>query len=499
MSEFSLNSIDLLELNNMKKYIIPFVLVFILSQPINAQEKWSLEKCIMHSQKSSIAINQSELGISQADLNMNQAKQNRYPTLNGNSNLNWNFGRTIDPTTNEFITETFFSNNFGLNTGVTLFNGFRINNTIKQSEIDLEAAKADTEQMRRNVALQVASNFLNVLFAQENIAVSERQLQLNEQQLDQVNKLINAGSRPEAERLNLEAQIAQSEQSLISSKNNLDISVLQLKQVLRLDPSFPLEIESPTENIEVTTDPDMIDFEEAFASAKQNRPDLVANEMRIQSAVLGEKIAKAGLYPSISAGGSLGSAYSNQGRTVDGFTTQTSETGVNVSGDLPVIGAVNNVPITLSSTQDVPNIIKQPYTDQLDQNLSYGFGVGLNIPIYNRGTTKNSIQRAKLNAINAQLNYDQNIETLKITVQQALADARAAKKKLEASEKSLEAQRLAFENTNKRLEIGAANTFEWENQKTQMENAEINRLIDKYDYLFKIKILEFYLGKPLKL
>ena len=104
-----------------------------------------------------------------------------------------------------------------------------------------------------------------------------------------------------------------------------------------------------------------------------------------------------------------------------------------------------------------------------------------------------------MNAINAQYNYDQNLETLKITVQQAIADARAGKKKLEASEKSLEAQKLAFENTTKRLEIGAANTFEWESQKTQMENAEVQKLIDKYDYLFKVKILEFYLGKKLKL
>jgi len=473
-----------------------FCLLFTI--PALAQETWSLEKCILHSQKASIAINQSELGISQADINLDQAKQARYPRLNANTGVNWNFGRTVDPTTNEFNTETFFSNNYGINSSVTLFNGFRIKNTIKQSALELDAAKSDTEQMRRTVALQVASNYLNVLFAKENIILSNKQLALSQQQLDQVNKLINAGARPESERLNLEAQIAQSEQVQITAKNTLDIAVLQLKQVLRLDPSYSMGVEAPND-FEITTDPDLINFEEAFIEAQKNRPDLYANELRIQSAIMGERIAKSGLYPSVSVGGNIGSAYSNRGRTVDGFRTERNETSVDFSADIPGLPPIVDQAVTLSSEQQVPIIVDQAYLDQLDQNISYGFGLGVNIPIYNNGSTKGSIQRAKLNAINAQLNYDQNLETLKITVQQALADARAGKKKLEASEKSLQAQRLAFENTTKRLEIGAANTFEWESQKTQMENAEVQKLIDKYDYLFKVKILEFYLGKQLKL
>jgi len=463
-----------------------------------SQEVWSLEKCILHSQKASIAINQSELGVSQADINLDQAKQDRYPSLNANTGVNWNFGRTVDITTNEFNTQTIFSNNYGLNTGVTLFNGFRIKNNIKQSELDLEAAKADTDQMRRTVALQVASNYLNVLFAQENITLANKQLTLSQQQLDQVNKLIKAGARPESERLNLEAQIAQSEQDQITAKNGLDIAILQLKQVLRLDPSYEMKVEAPGD-VDLTTDPDLVNFEEAFIKAQDNRPDLHANELRIQSAIVGEKIAKSGLYPSVNVGGNIGSAYSNRGRTVDGFTDVRSETEFDISANLPGIPAIVNQPVVLASTASIPNVVDQTFSDQLDQNISYGFGLGVNIPIYNNGANKRNIQLAKLNIINQQYNYDQNLETLKITVQQALADARAGKKTLEASEKSLEAQKLAFENTTKRLEIGAANTFEWESQKTQMENAEVQKLINKYDYLFKVKILEFYLGKKLKL
>lgn len=483
----------------MKSIQLLLSLLFLLSyQNINTQDVWSLEKCIMHSQKANISINQSEIGVSQAAINVDQARQARYPSLNGNTNVNWNFGRTIDPTTNEFLTETFFSNNYGLSTGVTLFSGGRINKTIKQSEIQLDAAEADTEQMRRTIALQVAANYLNVLFAQENISLSEKQLALSQQQLSQLDKLINAGARPKAERLNLEAQIAQSEQMLIGSKNNLDISILQLKQVLRLDPSFPISVEAP-DDVNITTDPDMINFEEAFIVAQENRPDLRANELRIESAAVGIDLAKGAHYPSINIGGSLNTAYSNRGIQFDGIENVRVETEVGITADLPGLPSIVDQPVTLSSVQERAITSDQKYMDQIDANLSYGFGLGVSIPIYNNGNTKSSVERAKLNAVSAQLNYDQILENLKITVQQSIADARAAKKKLEASEKSLEAQRLAFENTTKRLDIGAANSFEWETQKTNMENAEVTRLIDKYDYLFKIKTLEFYLGKPLKL
>ncbi len=482
----------------MKTYQILACLSFVfLSFQLSSQDTWSLEKCILHAQDASIVINQSKIGISQAEVNLSQSKQNRLPNLSGNTNVNWNFGRTIDPTTNAFITETFFSNNYGFNTGVSLFEGFRIKNSIKQSKIDLEAAKSDVKQTRNDVALQVASNYLNVLFAKENINVSERQLDLTLQQLDQTNKLIAAGSQAESERLNLEAQVAQSEQALIVAQNNYDISMLQLKQVLRLDPSFPINVEAP-EGVTVTTDPDMVNFEEAYDEAQKSRPDLYSNGLRVQSAELGIKIAKGLHAPSIRIGGSLGTAYSNQARESIGFQETVFQSPVTILVDEPSL-PFTSLDAIIETPGTIPEFQKPAYTTQLDNNLSYGFGLGVSIPIYNNGSTKSAVQRAKLNALNSQYNYDQLLENLKITVQTSLADARAAKKKFEASGKSLAAQTLAFQNTSRRLEIGTANTFEWESQKTQMENAEIQNLIDKYDYLFKIKILEFYLGKSLKL
>lgn len=433
--------------------------VFILSSfsLISQEQEWTLEKCIYHAMESNIVVNQSVLLVKDAEATLNQSRQSRLPSLNGSTGVNWSFGRTVDPTTNMFVTQSFFSNSYGVNTGLTLFNAGTINNTIKQSETNLKALIQDKEQAKINVSLQVANAFLQVLFAKENILIAEKQLELSEQQLDQINKSIDAGITPAAERLNLEAQIKQSQQALIDAENADEINLLQLKQLLRLPPDEDMTIIVP-ENINFDTDPDLITFKEAFESAILNRPDLIAGDLRVRSAELGVQLAKSSFYPSIGIGGSLNTNYAE----LEGF-----------SGP--------------------------DYTTQLDNNLSYGVGAQINIPIYNNGSTRANVERAKINVENSKLNYEQILETLEVNVQQALANARASKKKLEASEEAYNAQKLAFDNTSKRLEIGAANTFEWESQKTQMENAETNKLIDKYNYLFNIKILEFYLGKPLKL
>ncbi|NNF35995.1 MAG: TolC family protein [Saprospiraceae bacterium] len=455
---------------------------------INAQDEWTLEQCIERALDQDLTIRDAELSIDNATINQKTSRQARYPSLNGGTNAFWNFGRTIDPTSNEFITTTFFSNGLSLNSGVTLYSGGRIKNTIKQSDLDYQAAQKDYDQSLNDISLQVASAFLNVLFARENLENANKQLEITQEQLRQIELLIESGSRPENERLDIEAQIATREQAVVNNQNTLDIAMLGLKQLLRFSPDYNMALAAPP-SVDIFTDPNLISFKEIYESSLKTQKSIEASELRVQSSEIGIKIAKSSLYPTLTFGGSLQTNYSNQGRRIVGFETFRQTQDV----------FIDNTRVTIGQDVDVPIVEKNPYLDQVDENLSYGFGFNMNIPIYNNYQNKASVERAKIGAIRAQNTLEIVKDNLKNTVQQALADARAAKKSLEAAEKNQVAQQAAYDNAIKRYELGAINTFDLTTIQNQLEQAEINLIISRYDYLFRTKVLDFYLGRPITL
>ena len=463
-------------------------MVALWSAPAIAQDIWNLEKCINHAMQNNIDIQQGRLSIEQANISNKVAKHSRYPSLNGSTNLGLNFGRTIDPTNNEFITQSFLSNGISLSSNVNLYNAGRINNTIKQSEIDQESAIYTVKQSERDIALFVANAYLSVLFAEENLKNAVAQQGLNTEQFNQVESLINAGVRPANELLDLEAQIAKGEQSIIAQQNSVTISMLNLKQLLLLEPGYQMTLERPSE-VEILSDSDVITFDEIYTSAISNQPGIRAAELNVRSAQLGEKIAKASLYPSVSLGGTLQTNYSNQGRKLDGFNFATEDNNVLIDG----------VPRVITTPDVSPILIDNPYVNQLDENLSYGFGLGVSIPIYNNYQVKAGMERAKLNTMSSAINVQREKNTLKTNVQQALADAQAASKSYQAAKKSRDAQSAAYNNATKQYELGAINSFDYVNSRALLDNAEINLIIAKYDYLFKAKVVDFYMGRPISL
>jgi len=463
-----------------------FSIVFI--PDILSQEIWSLEKCVTHAIEKSLQVEGSRISLKSTEIDITQAYHGRYPNLSASTNVGWNFGRTIDPTRNEFITETFFNNGFSLNSNVLLFNSGRINNTIQQTLSNNKASLKDLEQTKRDISLNVATLYLNILFAKENLLNAENQLNLTKEQLLQLNKQIAVGNRPENDKLDLEAQIATNEQSIIEAINNLTINMLNLKQLLRLDPDYNMDIVAPGE-LPISTDPDLVSFSEIYQTALSNQASVAANELRLKSAQLGEKIAKAEFLPTIGAGGNLRTNYSNKGVTVTGYESSIIEQTV----------YINNQEVTVGFPQNIPQLEKSPYFDQFTDNLSYGVGVSMSIPIYNNNTARAGLQRAQLNTQRADLNLIQSKETLKITVGQAHSDAKASKARYMAAEKTKTAQENLYNNAIKRFEIGNLNAFELTRLKTSMESSVINALIAKYNYLFNTKVLDFYLGKPIKL
>lgn len=470
-----------------EKIVICTVLTFTINLGLFGQESWNLEKCVKTAIENNLSIKASQISLAQSEISRKQAQASRLPSLNIGTGISWNFGRSIDPTTNAFLTETFVSNNFSLNSGVVLYDGMRINNTIRQAKSEEAAAQFDIQQAIRDISLNVATVYLNVLFAEENLNVAENQLKLSKQQLELISKLISSGARPENERYDIEAQVALDEQQLVIRRNAYELALLQLKQIMLVDPDLPIRVIKPSD-IQLDTDPELITNKEIYTAALGTQENIKAAEMRLIGADYGMKVAKAGYMPTVSLGMSLGTNYSNRFRKIDGFqTVRINQTAY-----------INEMPLNIGFDQEVPILIEKPYFNQLTDNLFYGFGFQVRIPIYNNYQNAGNVQRAKLNLMAAENNLNLQKLNLRVNITQALADAKAAKKALDAANKSALATKQSYENATKRYEFGSVNSYDLANVKLRYDNALLSALVAKYDYIFRVKVLDFYLGKPLK-
>ena len=457
--------------------------------------QWSLERCIKYAQQNNLSIQQSSLSVQQSELTLKGNKREYYPNLSGSVSYGFNSGRSIDPTTNDFVQNSIHTNGVSLNTGAIIYSGGRIPNIIKQSEYNLQASKLDVDNFKNNISLQVARAYLQVLLAEEQLGNSRVNIKQLEDQLAQTNKLIKAGTLPANNSLDIEAQIATSEQTLVGNQNNVDIAYLNIKQLLQLEPNAPFVIEKPTIELPAGDQLNAVALEGVYNVALQNQPNIAAGELRTKSAEKGVEIAKSALLPTLSVGGGLSTNYSSIGRDITNpdisLTDETTFYDGFVDGQASQIGLT-----TQRADVTFPNA---NYFQQFGGNLSVFVGLTLNVPIYNRGLTKISIEQSQLGVLNQQFNNRILKQNLKTDIQRAIADAKAAYKQLQASEKSVNAQEAAFQNTERRFKAGSANSFEYNTARNNVESAKTLYIIAKYDYIFKLKIIDFYQGKSIQL
>jgi outer membrane protein len=474
------------------------ILVFcfsLIGSTIFSQETWSLEKCITHAQNNSLTIKRSQLNVSNAELTEKGNKLERLPFLNASTSASYQFGRTIDPSTNIFRTRSIGTNNISVNAGITLFDGFRINNNIKQAKLDLAAGKADLEDANLTIAVNVAAAYLNILFAEDQIINARNRLRQTQDQLNQTDKLIQAGSLPETDRLQILAQAATDEQSLITQENTVEISYLNLKNLLQLSPDFDLKIEHPdltTPDISL----DVFTFEGIYQQSLLTQPIIKANDLRMKSAFLDEKIARTGMIPTITAFGNIRTDAATMVRdfnnpiTDNAFLELGQESPFQVGG-VDVLVAPYNV-----KGIEYPN---RSYVDQINDNFGQSVGVSMSIPIYNNSRNRIAVERARLNVINTEITNEETKQQLKADVMRAITDAKAAKKQLDAAQKSLNALEANFSNNERKYKLGAINTFEYTSSKNQLDQARVDHTIAKYDYIYKLKIVDYYRGEKITL
>jgi outer membrane protein len=465
----------------------------LLTTGIHAQDVWSLERCINFARDNNITIKQALANVRTAAIAEKQAKAALLPNVSANINLGEQFGRTIDPTSNAFSTEATAYNSFSINAGVNLFSGGLIHHSIKQAGWDLKAATADAERTVNDLGLLIASAYLNILLSEELLDNAKKRIQQSENQLNVTQKLIEAGTAPMADKYNILAQVARDEQSTVQAQNTVDLAYLTLKQYLQLEPDFDLRIEQPVALIPADANPEALSLPPLYQTALGNQPGIRSVDYRVKSAEESVFIAKSGYYPSVSLFANLSSNYSS------GFLDYFNGKYIRTDTTPATIFRVNGQDLSISQYVDRYEYSKVKYLDQLDQNFGQGVGISLNVPIYQNGRTRLSVERARLGVLTAQMQQTQTRQTLKNDIQTALANARAARQQLNASQKTFEATSIAFQNTEKRHTLGAVNTLELTTAKSNRDIAENDLVVAKYDYLFKLKILDFYAGKKLEL
>ena len=470
----------------MKNIFVFCFLSFLFSEGIS-QQVWTLEKCILYAQENNIRLKQQELDTRFMKNNLFKSKMDLLPDINASASQNYSYGRALDETTYEFTeNQEVASTNVNLNSRVTLFNGLQQYNTIRQEEFNFLSGLQRLEQSKNNLSLNIASAYLQILFSTELLEVAENQLVVTNLQVDRTSKLVEAGSLPRGSLYEIQSQAAAEEVQIINARNQLEIDYLSLTQLLDLDTLDSFAIYMP-EFGDIVDDEIIYTVREIYETALTVLPEIKAAEYNLMSAEKGLVIARGGRYPSLYMGVSFGTGYSDIRQRVISTEEIT----------LPVGQTINGVPVT--TTSQVPVFDNYPFTDQFSDNASTVISFSLNVPILNGWFVNNAVSNSKLNVLNEIYELENTEKDLYKEIQQAYADALGARKKYVASTKALQAMRESFNYTEQKYEVGLVNGFDYNAAKNQLTRTESDLLQAKYDYIFRIKILDYYRGIPLSL
>jgi outer membrane protein len=481
------------------KRILLVSVSFIIGFTSQAQDKkiWTLRECIDYAIQNNLNVKRSLLTVENSEIGFTQSRLQMLPSLNGGSTFGYNWGRSIDPTTNLFDTRRINSFNINASSSFLLFNGFRLVNTYRQNEVDTQASKEDFNKAKNDVILSVITFYTNVIFNRELFLNAQSQLETTTQQLERTRKLAEAGSVPRGNVLDLEAQQATNELNLINRENALNLSVLQLKQALQLPASTPMEIEVP--QIDVNDFIITESAEDIYQAARLTMPEVKSAQLKVQSSVLSLRASRGSLYPRLNLNGNLFSNYSSaadrQRFVADGGPSSTILNTTRAIGEVggsgtPVYGYVTVPSGTFVDGYSIP--------DQIKDNISRSLSLSLQIPVFNGYQARAAVRRSFVSKEQATINLLDIENRLRQSVETAYNDAVAASKTYQSAVKQVAARDEAFRMSKQRFDNGAVNFVEYQTSENALFQAKSDLVRAKYDFIFKRKVLDFYQGKPIE-
>lgn len=445
-----------------KVFVLLCSLIIFDLLPLNAQKVWSLEECINYALENNLLIKRQELNVQYNKNNHSQSYFNVLPNLNGQVNYGFSSGKNIDYSKLEYVNQNYWSGSGGLSSNVTLFGGFQVVNTILKTKYDFLKSQYDLQKSKNDISLELALAYLQVLFSREILDAADNKLQLTSMQVSRTQKLLDVGNVAQGEFLQIKAQEANDKTNLINAKNSMGIAYLDLTQLLDLDSTGGFEIMVP-ENLDIAILGELEPLQNVYLKALETMPQIKSAEYALKSAEKQLAITWGSASPSIDLNGALSSRYS-----------QVAEDITNPSGDYKL-------------------------KDQVKDFYYKQFSIGLTVPIFNRMQVKNNISNSKLQVADYKLQLEQTKMALYKQVQQAHIDATDAREKYYSSVEAVNYNQEAFKYTSQKMEVGLVNSVDFFVAQNNLVNATSNMLQAKYEYIFKLKILDLYMGKSITL
>ena len=438
----------------MKRYFL-LITVFLAGAAFgqNHSGPWTLSECIRHAQDNNITLKQQDLQVKQQEIQLETTKGSRLPQVSGSTSENFSFGRGLTADNTYSNTNT-TSTGISLGTAVPVFQGFRIRNSIKEGELNLQATTAELEKAREDMSVSVAQAYVQILYNMELLDVALNQVGIDSLQVERLSAMLENGKASPAQLAQQKAALGQSRLSATQSRNNLNLSLLDLSQLLELPNPEGFSIVRPSVPIDGIL---LGNPEDIYAEAVENKPAIKAAMFRLDASDFTIKGAKGAFLPSISANGGLGTNY-----------------------------------YTMSSAPSAT------FMEQVKHNFSQYLGISLSVPIFSGFQNRNQVRLAELSRTNQMLQLENTKKTLYKEIQQAYYNAVAAADRYRSSEDAKESARESFELMKAKYENGKSNITEFNEARDSWLEAESNLVRSRYEYLYSAKLLDFYRGRPLE-
>ncbi len=453
--------IDWRKQKNMRtgKTFFLFILILIaIGFSANAQKKWSLDDCIAYAIENNLDIESESITTDKFKETLSQSKRARLPYLNANTDYGINFGKSVDPNTNDVTYSSFASNSYSMNAGIAIFEGFIRNNRIAYNRFMYLAGIENVKDLKINIGFQVMDAFHNTLYYQGLLDIAKEQKELTELNLEKVRKQEEVGLSAKTDLLEIEARLADEELLVIRTENNLKASLLDLKRAMNFPVNDDLELEEISDS-EIVKYPVFENTDSVFALAMKFLPAVKAKMQQLNAIEKALSVAKGSLYPSLYLGGGYYTGY---------YETRMDENGNTIS-----------------------------FSEQFKNNASQSVGLQLSIPLFNRWSARSQIKQSKLDLEKEKVDLENFKNQLYYEIESYCQDLSAVSAEYLQAKKQTESNQLAFDVAQKKKEQGMFNIIDFYTSKSLLSNAQGELLRTKLLYLLKRKTLDFYMGKTI--